>query len=572
MADNSRGKVIPFAQNATFYMKRGAREAERNDLLGALHRYRLACQAAPGEEEPTLALAQILSYMQRFEESNRLLFSLVSQGDATPECHFGLACNYFGMREYDYAAESLENYLDLDPDGPYAADAEDFLDLLDDDQAMFELAGLKDDADYDAHAACIYAQHLMEAGDYAGATAVLRHECTHEPDSVRLKNQLTLAYFCSGERAKAAELVRGLMEGGRDDVLTRCNHALLCLSRGDRVAADETIEQLLKARTDSPEALNGISLLLLETERYADAAGVLEQMRRLTPYDENVLHRLGYCRYRLGDLPAAQGLYRRLLRIDPSDTVAKYYLKQSRKADADERYIRAHWMVQYQVPLAELFRRLSQLNRYLQLPEDEQRSLWESDGHFSDLIQWALCVSDLRVKKSVLSTLYLYGDQRAVGLLRDFLLRTDQPDELKRTVFSMLKQIGAKEPYMAYINGRWLQGRVNLLPFSYALPAPYETVMELLVQAMPGLYDDNCLLEAAAIYRRYIESLRQNFPRISSQQVVSMAAALELLACRHCGVNADEEEFCGRYRITATRLRNSMIKLEPFCEDKEGET
>ena len=55
----------------------------------------------------------------------------------------------------------------------------------------------------------------------------------------------------------------------------------------------------------------------------------------------------------------------------------------------------------------------------------------------------------------------------AVHVLRDFLLRTDQPDELKRAVFGMLKQLGAKEPYMAYLNGRWIKGRVSLLELDY---------------------------------------------------------------------------------------------------------
>ncbi len=567
-----KGKVIPFAQSVTFYMRRGAKEVERNDLLTALQRYRLACRAAPNDEEPALAMAQILSYMQRFEESNRLLLRLLSRGDASPECHFGLACNYFGMREYDYAVESLENYLDLEPDGPYAADAEDFLDFLDDDDAMFEAAGLRVDADYDANAACVYAQRLMNAGDYRGAVSVLKRECTHEPDSVPLRNQLILAYFCCGDQAKAGEILRELLESEQADLLTRCYEALMLLTRGEKSAAGKAIQNLLDAHTDSPEVLNAVSLLLVEAERYADAAEILEQLKRLTPYDENVLHRLGYCLYRLGEFPRAQDCYKRLLCVNPDDTVAKYYLKQSRKTDADERYIRAHWSSAYQVPFPELFRRLNQLNRYLLESEDEQRTLWNNDKRFAELLDWSLGLTDSRIKRSVLSLMYLYRDERAENVLRDFLLRTDQPDDLKRAVFGMLKQMGAKEPYMAYMDGRWLQGRVNLLPFSYLLPAAYEAVMQLLVQGMTGFYDDECLTAAAAIYRRYIESLNQSFPRLSTQQVTALAAALELLGSRTCGVEVDEKELCGRYRVTATRLRNALLKLEPFYQEgKETE-
>ena len=51
--------------------------------------------------------------MQRFEESNRVLHLLDAALDETPpECHFGLACNYFGLQDYDSAADSLEDYLE----------------------------------------------------------------------------------------------------------------------------------------------------------------------------------------------------------------------------------------------------------------------------------------------------------------------------------------------------------------------------------------------------------------------------------------------------------------------------
>jgi len=565
--ESRKGKVIPFAQSATFYMKRGARDMERNDILGALHRYRLAQQAAPDEAAPTLALAEILSYMQRYEESNRLILQLMARGVGTPECHFGLACNYFGMREYDYAVESLENYLDSDPDGPFAADAEDFLDLLDDDLAMLEIAGLMSDADYDANAACVYARHLMDAGDFAAAVSLLKSECQHAPDSVMLKNQLTMAYFCGGERGKAAGVVQELMDSGRDDILTRCNYALLCLARNERQEADAAIDGLLKSDTESPEALHGIAVLLVETDRYSDALNILERLMRIVPYDEQVLHMLGYCRYRLKDFSGAQSCYKRLLRIDPEDTIAKYYLSESRVTDADERRMRSHWVVQYQVPFQEAFKRLAQINRSLLLPEAEQRERWKNDRHFVDLLRWALTLPDVRVKKSILSLLYLFKDERAEAMLRDFLLRPEQPDEQKRMVFGMLKDMGAQEPYMAYLNGRWLQGRVNFLQFSYPLPTPYEAIIGLLLEDMGGMRDQRCLTAAAGIYKRYIESLHQKFPRITSMQAAALVAALELLGSRDCDIPITEESLCSLYRISATRLRNAVHKLEPFVEE-----
>ena len=133
MKTNKTGKVIPFSQNATFYMKRGAKELEKNDLFAAIAKYREAYERAPQDPEIAIALAEILSQMQRFEESNRILIQLMADSEETPpECYFGLACNYFGLQDFDNAADSLEDYLDAEPDGDFAADAEDFLDMIDD--------------------------------------------------------------------------------------------------------------------------------------------------------------------------------------------------------------------------------------------------------------------------------------------------------------------------------------------------------------------------------------------------------------------------------------------------------
>ena len=96
MKKSKTGKVIPFTQSATFYMKRGAKELEKNDLIAAAYKYREAYERAPEDAEIAVALAEILSQMQRFEESNRILFRLMAdQKDAPPECHFGLACKLF---------------------------------------------------------------------------------------------------------------------------------------------------------------------------------------------------------------------------------------------------------------------------------------------------------------------------------------------------------------------------------------------------------------------------------------------------------------------------------------------
>jgi len=270
-----------------------------------------------------------------------------------------------------------------------------------------------------------------------------------------------------------------------------------------------------------------------------------------------------------GDAEGAKVYYQKLLRIDPHDTVAKYYLNQCKHADNAGKKPNAKWIIPYQVPFSEAFRRLNHLNRVLALPHDELNHVWAEDAAMRDLLVWAISLSDLRVKRSMLSLVFTFADRNAQHILRDFLLRTDQPDELKRAVFGMLKHLGAKEPYMAYLNGRWIKGRVSLLELDYKLPASYEGVMQVLMQYMLGNCREECTTEAARIFQQYVDSLKKEFPRISAAQEISFAAALEYLSRLNCGETITLDEISDIYRVTKSRLKNALLKLEPFAAKPE---
>ena len=570
MKTSKTGKVIPFSQSATFYMKRGAKELEKNDLLAAISRYREAHERAPEDAEITVALAEILSQMQRFEESNRILFRLLAdREDAPAECHFGLACNYFGLQDYDRAADSLEDYLELEPDGVFAADAEDFLDLIDDDEAMFETTGLKGDDDYEDNAVTHFARSLLASGDVPYAVEELERRHSQTPNSLKIREQLAVAYFIANRRDEAKQIANGILEENPQNILANSTLALAEIEEGNRTAALSRLDEMLKLHSLNAEELHSIAVLQLDLERFVDAEKTLTQMMHLMPYDENVLHKLAYARFMQGDAEGAKAYYQKLLRIDPHDTVAKYYLNQCKHAENAGKRPNAKWIIPYQVPFSEAFRRLNHLNRVLALPGEELNHVWAEDAAFRDLLVWAISLSDLRVKRSMLSLVFTFADQNAQHILRDFLLRTDQPDELKRAVFGMLKHMEAKEPYMAYLNGRWIKGRVSLLELDYKLPASYEGVMQLLMQFMLGNCREECATEAAHIFQRYVDSLDKKFPRISAAQEVSFAAALEYLGRLSCGETVSQDEIGDIYRVTKSRLRNALVKLEPFATKPE---
>jgi hypothetical protein len=181
-----------------------------------------------------------------------------------------------------------------------------------------------------------------------------------------------------------------------------------------------------------------------------------------------------------GDADAARALYKMLLRIDPHDTVAKYYLNQSKHVDAAGKRANAKWIIPYQVPFSEAFRRLNHLNRMLVLPHDELNHAWANDVSFGLCWKWAISLSDLRVKRSMLSLVFTFADENAQTHSARFFLRTDTTGRITaRRGIRQAKTLGAREPYMAYLNGTLDQRPREPAGVDYKLPASYEGVMQI---------------------------------------------------------------------------------------------
>lgn len=564
---HKKGKILPFRQDVDFFLKRGAKELDKNDLLSAIQHYRQAYHSDPTDLDSCLALAEVLSQMQRFEESNRLLLVDMSMNDPDPESYFGLACNYYGMHEYAYARESLETYLELDPEGFYAYDAMDFLDLLEDPDALSETVGMAQDEELETLTVCQHARRAAERGELPRAVAILEAHLAQVPTALRARDQLSIVYYCAGEASRAMELVEEVLAVDPNDVQARCNRALFLHSAGGGSAAQaaEALDSLQELRLEEPDELSSVSLLQLEFGRYAAAQETLQRLWRLMPYDENVIHRMGYCRYLQGDIEGARSCYRRLLRIDPDDTVARYYLGACRKYDAKTHA--RHWMLPYRVPLAETFRRFQQINALLDEPGEALLRRWREDRSTRNLLVWALTMQDQRSKTAILRLIAGMGDAEAERVLRDFLLRTDQPDAAKREALALLNRMRAREPFMAYLDGHWVQGRVNALELPQKLPAAYEGILQLLATHLLPDCTEEALAATAGIIRRYLAGVDGKYPRISSNQQHSFAAALELLGRRGAGETPDEEAIARKYRVSLLRLHNAMQKFEPYLEE-----
>ena len=140
--------------------------------------------------------------------------------------------------------------------------------------------------------------------------------------------------------------------------------------------------------------------MLMELDRFEDAFGVAEKQLSVTPYDEGALHRYGVCAYETGRYDKAVRAYDKLCRIDPMDTIARYYRRICRAAQLNKPPERKGGIkpmaMNYQVPLDEMVNRINRLNELVLLPHEELTKLWQSSDELESLVRWGFTLPDRR--------------------------------------------------------------------------------------------------------------------------------------------------------------------------------
>ena len=560
--------ILSFDQGAGFYLRTGRRQAEAGNLVRALSHLRTAYEKEPGNAEIIIALAEILNRMQRFEESIAVLMSLGRLETLPPDGLFGMASNFIAMEEFGPARMCLEYYLRTDPEGAYAADAADYLDLMDDAPEMNWQLGLDEGEDMELIAHIHYAKVLHVSGRDREA---LRHLVDLEeryPKSLWLQMEIALSEYCVEEYGPCEQRLFNILKEDSHYVRAKCLLALLRRGEGKKREAREMLDSIPIPEDGTTEELGNLNVMLLELEEYARAEACGECLSNLIPYDPMTLHELAYAKYMLGKAGEAADLYRRIVEMDPHDTVAAWYLAAA-QAEPDPKKGGKGWTVQYDVPYRVAVERLRRLGSIFGEGPEALKQRWAEDGDFRDLVAWALNSPMAPDKHGILTILAVAGDSQAQRLLREFLLRSDQSDESKQIAFGALHTYDGAEPYAMFYNGLWQFGEVIHATLPADLPRPYLKIFQRLSRCAEEI---PCPEKTAELAQRafyfFVLAQNGNYRRISPTQEEAFTAAFVCMAVHFQEQNIREEDLCEAYDITVRRLNNALKII--FATLEEG--
>ena len=551
------GRVLPFKGTGTHYFRQALSKADSNDLPGACASYQMALRLEPDNPEYILGMAEMLTGMGRFDDSNRVLLRYFpEEKDRPTECYFGMGCNFYGLMEYGNARNALERYLDLEPEGMFAYDAYDMLDALDayGEENMSEVTVLQKEE------ALEKARQRMAEGELDQAETLLEKELEVRPDHMAARCDLALVWYCRQEKKRAEAALEQVLQEAPEHVQARCTRALLRQSNHDMQGAMEDAQALREMTIEDMDDLHRASLTLMELGDFAGAQPFLRKMAQRAPYDTGILHRQGLCAYALEEYDRAAHYYDLLTKIDRTDTIARYYRRLCKRTAAGGKK-RQGLPLHYQVPMDEVVQRVRTLNNYIRKSKEAQQAEWGPEGELTGLAQWCLTLSEDDIRQAALHLIASFGAVGSERLLRDFALRREPDAEIKRRALGLLKHIGAKEPYLTYIDGQMMESRVSLLPgLPENLPAPYRDVLKTCLEGMRGVRSEDAVQRAGKLWQSYLEQ-ENHYAHLTGAQVAALAAALEYTACQAAEEKVTKLELCRKYGVSMLRFNGALAKL-----------
>lgn len=554
-------KVIPFDQTGQFYHRKAKKHMDNNNYLNALYLYRKAVEKEPQNVEYQLDLAEVFTEMGCFDQSSRILFSILQKEKARFDCYFGLGCNFLGMHDYYRAIECFEKYLEIEPYGAYSDEARDLLEVLEDYEYF------QDDPDVfvpgreSIYSLALEGKDLLDQGEYTKAIVKLEKAIKLDPNLVFVKNNLALAYFCAGKLNEAIDISLEVLKRDPQNIHANCNVCLFLNERDGAEKSEKYINIIFNFKTRDPEEIHKIAVTLCELREHEKANLVLRQLLQYKPYDIRILHYVAVSYFNLGRYGESYKYWSKISRIDPDNNVSNFYIKLAQECIRGKRK-GEELSYHFQVPYDEILRRIKKLNDILKLDEKDLFIKWKSHDSFKSLLGWGLELNDRLIKKAILNVVASFNDEKAEVFLRDFLLRVNESEELKTEALSLLKEMSASEPYIAYVDNDLMEIKVDVMEDGlFELPADMEVVLNFAIEKMQGRYEQGFEEAIRDIWIKFVKALYpHNLPQIKKYE--GWAAALEVYYCSDYGIHVKKVEISDYYGITSSTLYKNYNRLK----------
>lgn len=564
---NKQGKrqpnnVIPFQVDAAFYFERAVHYLDRHDLQSALKYFYKAAELEPDNPVNHCNLAGVLSELGDFEESNRILEDILKNIDPDMvECYFYMANNYANMGQYDLAEEHVTRYLELDPQGEFAPDAQEMMQILVQEFGGGKIAQEREEQREEERKEHDLARLLLEEGKFLEATEYLQKAIEQQPDSTAPRNNLSLAYYYLGNLDKAVDAAQEVLDRDSSNVHALCNLAVFYQHLGQKEQLQQILHGLRKLYPIYPDHSYKLATTMGILGEHTTAYRLFRQLLRLGDrQDPAMLHCVAAAAANLGFLDKAKRLWEEIEKLDPESEIPAFYLKKVNEAiESGQQVLPVSY--QYHIPFHEQFKLMKE-----QIQTGELGA-WRNDPLVRSSLFWALQHGDLETKVQVIQTFALIADKEVEHALREFIKNPEETDHLKRLAIYVLRHMGAEGPFEAHLDREDVLLRVQSMPQDdlLTLKPEWQEILDIAAGELNKSQGQKAMRLAREMWTSFLHQTFHAPPRIV--KVSPWAAALEYTVLRQLGVKVTQTEIADKHGVSPQSIskisRQLLEKYEP---------
>lgn len=411
-------KIVPFERGADFIHQRAMKNLRDNNIVDAIELMRKAVETSPENDDYRLELAQLMCDAGCPLASNKLLLDMLVRNVKTDDCLYGHAINQLNMNNPDAARKLLKMCKEASSSDELIGQVEQLSGEMEMYEALNRPISRRKERVY---AMTDEACELMRREDIDGAIRIFERVLDMDNTLKDVHALLAMAYMMRGRIEEGIERAEFASAEVCDDIRALCVSAqVFGMAEMDEKAA----ELLVKASQLEPDPMEKRMLIftMFEAGMYAEARIQAKLALMETPCDKLLLNAMAVISLNLGEgTEAATGYWRRILRIDPDDTVAAYFIKalEEGRINPDE------LTCEYQVPHGELIKRYMYIADKLNGDLWDVAVKWQNDEEFRRLISWSLMSAEQRFRDAAVTLLASIDDPEAESQLREYLMRVD---------------------------------------------------------------------------------------------------------------------------------------------------
>lgn len=338
-ATKQKAKILSFVPTAEYYFTKGVKAYNRRDFHKAKKYFLRALQLEPGEPMITCQLAVLYTEMGEYQQSNRLLHSVLDELDEELyECHYFLANNYAHLGLFKDAHHHAKLYMQLEPYGEFVEDTEDLLQLL-----TLEAEELEDDDFYEHDDLIVQqeqARNLLESGHFPKAIEVLTSIIENYPEYWSAYNNLALAYFYLGEVEQAFEILNDVLQKNPGNLHAMCNRLVFAYYQQEREEVSQLKSVLEKIKPLSIDHQYKLGTTFALIKEYELAYTWLRKLHKHGYEGEGAFYYwLAYAAYFTGHEALAQSVWKQVLEHNPEKEGFEPWSEDKEKYNGFEEHV-----------------------------------------------------------------------------------------------------------------------------------------------------------------------------------------------------------------------------------------